>query len=90
MFSRPRLGGTDASKVVLVETVRTLGRAGFEIFDVQFENDHLLQFGVVEVPADEYQARFERAALVPRDWPSFGGVADQSDDGGNASSSGPR
>lgn len=91
MFSRPRLGGTDASKVVLVEAVRTLGRAGFEIFDVQFENDHLLQFGVVEVPADEYQARFERAALVPRDWPSFGGAADQSDDsGGNAASSGPR
>ncbi len=91
MFSRPRLGGTDASKMVLVETVRSLGRAGFEVFDVQFENDHLLQFGVVELTADVYQARFERAVLVPRDWPTVFGGADQPDaSGGNASSSGPR
>jgi leucyl/phenylalanyl-tRNA--protein transferase len=91
MFSRPRRGGTDASKVVLVETVRALGRAGFEVFDVQFQNEHIEQFGVVEIPAEAYQARFERAALVPRDWPSFDGVVDQSDDsGGNAASSGPR
>jgi len=100
MFSRPRLGGTDASKVVLVETVRTLARAGFRLFDVQFENDHLRQFGVVEIPADDYQARFEHAALVPRDWPAFAAAetdaiseapaVDQSDAaGGNASSSGP-
>jgi leucyl/phenylalanyl-tRNA--protein transferase len=82
MFSRPRSGGTDASKVVLVETVRTLARGGFEVFDVQFQNDHIEQFGVVEISAGEYQTRFERAALLPRDWPSFGGEADQSDAAG--------
>lgn len=69
MFSRPDRGGTDASKVVLVETVRRLGDAGFRLFDVQFENDHIAQFGVVPIPADEYQRRFEAAATRPCDWP---------------------
>ncbi len=91
MFSRPRLGGTDASKVVLVETIRTLGRAGFEVFDVQFQNDHIRRFGVIEISADDYQARFVRAATRPCDWPEIPSPADQADDSsGNAASSGPR
>ncbi len=69
MFSRPGEGGTDASKIALVKTATCLEIAGFELFDVQFENDHLLQFGVVEIPDDDYVRRFERASRSIRDWP---------------------
>ncbi len=72
MFSRPELGGTDASKVVLVETVRGLAAAGFRLFDVQFENEHITQFGVVSIGAEAYQRRFEGAATTPCDWPAIG------------------
>ena len=42
MFSRPRHGGTDASKVVLVQTLRHLESAGCALFDVQFENEFIV------------------------------------------------
>lgn len=73
MFSRPDRGGTDASKIVLVETVRRLEAGGFRLFDVQFENEHIEQFGVTTIPADEYQRRFEAAAGTPGEWPRFDG-----------------
>ncbi|MDG2021185.1 MAG: leucyl/phenylalanyl-tRNA--protein transferase [Phycisphaerales bacterium] len=68
-FSLPEFGGTDASKIVLVETVRSLNAAGFELFDVQFRNDHIDQFGVVEISADQYEQRLAAAMAHPRDWP---------------------
>ena len=71
MFSRPGRGGTDASKVVLVETMRRLEQAGFSLFDVQFQNDHIARFGVEEISAEEYLGRFESASRRPIDWPSF-------------------
>lgn len=73
MFSRPRRGGTDASKVVLVQTLRHLESAGCALFDVQFENDHLRQFGVTCLPDAVYRARFVAAAARPMDWPSIDG-----------------
>ena len=68
-FSLPEFGGTDASKVVLIETVQSLQAAGFELFDVQFRNDHIDQFGVAEITADEYEQRLAAAMVHPRDWP---------------------
>ena len=68
-FSLPEFGGTDASKILLVETVRSLNAGGFELFDVQFRNDHIDQFGVVEISADEYERRLAAAMTHPRDWP---------------------
>lgn len=56
MFSRPDLGGTDASKVALVRTVCHLRARGFRLFDTQFINPHLEQFNCVELPRDAYQA----------------------------------
>ena len=67
-FSRPEAGGTDASKIVLVNTVRSLAAAGFSLFDVQFRNDHIDRFGVVEIDAEDYEQRLERALATPRDW----------------------
>lgn len=71
MFSRPGLGGTDASKVVLIELLDRLRAVGFRLFDVQFQNEHIRQFGVVEIEADRYLERFEAAAMSPCDWPIF-------------------
>jgi leucyl/phenylalanyl-tRNA--protein transferase len=51
----------DASKVALVYLVARLWRQGFELLDTQFINDHLKQFGVYEVPRDEYRRRLKMA-----------------------------
>ena len=67
-FSRPKRGGTDASKICLVETIQRLRDRDFELFDVQFNNPHLEQFGVVEISAEEYERRLSCALQLPRDW----------------------
>lgn len=50
MFSRR----TNASKVALVHLARILKHGGYKIFDVQFTNPHLEQFGVYEVSHEDY------------------------------------
>ncbi len=57
MFSR----ATDASKVCLVHLVEHLRAHGFTLLDVQFNNPHMAQFGVVEIPRREYLARLQDA-----------------------------
>lgn len=59
MFSRPALGGTDASKVCLVHLIRHLNARGFELLDSQIWNPHLARFGAFEIPATEYRERVE-------------------------------
>ncbi len=60
MFSRPDLGGRDASKVCLVHLAAHLRRCGFGVCDVQLTNPHLEQFGVRAIPRDEYLALLAR------------------------------
>ncbi len=60
MFHRER----DASKVALVHLVEQLRAGGYTIFDVQFSNPHLAQFGVIEIPRAEYKARLAEALTV--------------------------
>ena len=55
MFSTAR----DASKVALVHLVARLSQAGYKILDTQFTNDHLEQFGVYEVPHQDYMEKLE-------------------------------
>jgi leucyl/phenylalanyl-tRNA---protein transferase len=64
MFHR----ATDASKVCLVSLVEHLLHQGFELLDVQFVNPHLEQFGVVEIPRDEYLRRLEHALGAGDRW----------------------
>ncbi len=64
MFHR----ATDASKVCLVELVDHLRSRGFGLLDVQFVNPHLEQFGVQEVPRDDYLERLERALELDVHW----------------------
>ena len=61
MFSRV----PGASKTALVHLMARLWRGGFTLFDTQFTNPHLEQFGVHEIPADEYRRRLSAALAVP-------------------------
>jgi leucyl/phenylalanyl-tRNA---protein transferase len=71
MFSRPQVGGANASKVCLVHLVRWLQARGFLLLDTQFANEHLLQFGCMEISAQEYHARLQRAIAAPVTWGTF-------------------
>ncbi|MEM6391943.1 MAG: leucyl/phenylalanyl-tRNA--protein transferase [Planctomycetota bacterium] len=57
MFSRV----PNASRLCLAHTVTHLQHQGFTLFDVQFTNPHLEQFGVAEVPRDDYLRRLQHA-----------------------------
>ena len=61
MFSRQR----DASKVALVHLMARLKRGGFALIDTQFLTPHLVQFGGVEIPRDDY-VRLLDAALAAK------------------------
>ncbi|MBY0113454.1 MAG: leucyl/phenylalanyl-tRNA--protein transferase [Phycisphaerales bacterium] len=71
MFHRPDLGGTDASKVCLVHLVHHLRRRGFAILDSQIANDHVAQFGMEEVPAEEYLAQLAQVRDQSTQWQPF-------------------
>ena len=70
MFSRPKSGGSDSSKICLVELVERLKRLKFLLLDVQFSNPHLEQFGIKEISADDYQHRLMQAISRPVEWGS--------------------
>jgi len=69
MFSR----ATDSSKVALVHLVASLRKQGFRLLDCQFVNDHLVQFGVIEIPRADYHQRLAEAL---RHAAQFQGVLD--------------
>lgn len=71
MFSRPDLGGTDASKVCLVHLVEHLRSRGFVLLDAQLHNEHLEQFGLYEVPMDAYTGMLKSATGVAAQWGEF-------------------
>ena len=61
MFSRPKIGGTDASKVCLVHLVERLRDSGFLLLDTQLVNDHIARLGGIEVDSAEYDRRLIEA-----------------------------
>ncbi len=64
MFSRVPYG----SQVCLVHLVHHLRDRGYSLFDVQFVNPHLDQFGVVEVRRDHYLRLLADATALPVSW----------------------
>ena len=50
MFSKE----TDASKVALVHLIARMRLGRFKLLDTQFTTSHLKQFGVIEIPSDQY------------------------------------
>ena len=63
MFSRL----TDASKIALVHLMARLRYGGFRLLDAQFSNEHLKQFGVIDVPRIEFQQRLADALAAEAD-----------------------
>ena len=57
MFSRVPNG----SKIALINLVARLWKTGFKILDVQFLNDHLLQFGAYEISKDDFKTNLQKA-----------------------------
>lgn len=74
MFSRPDLGGTDASKVCLVALWRHLRAQGCTLLDTQFMTDHLRSLGGVEISRDAYHEKLAAALAVETEWGELGGV----------------
>lgn len=64
MFSRH----TNASKIALVHLAARLWRGGFDLLDTQFTNAHLEQFGVYELPHQDYIERLSVAAAERADF----------------------
>ncbi|MBV8330326.1 MAG: leucyl/phenylalanyl-tRNA--protein transferase, partial [Verrucomicrobia bacterium] len=54
----------DASKVALVELVNRLNNRGFRLLDIQFVNNHLKQFGAIEIPRRKYMHLLKQALSV--------------------------
>ncbi len=57
MFSKV----SGASKVALVHLVELLRDSSFELLDTQYVNEHLKQFGVIEITRADYLRRLEKA-----------------------------
>ena len=51
----------DASKVALVHLVARLREGGFKLLDTQFLTSHLVQFGGIEIPRDDYVKLLDEA-----------------------------
>lgn len=60
MFSKT----TNASKVALVELVNRLKAGGFVLLDIQFVNEHLEQFGAMEIPRGTYLTQLREAIFL--------------------------
>ena len=65
MFSR----ASNASKLALAHLMARLYHSGFSLLDAQFSNRHLLQFGLVEIPKEQFRELLNDALQTRRDWP---------------------
>lgn len=70
---------TGGSKVALVHMVALLKSAGYRLFDSQFVNDHLKQFGVQAVPKAEFHVMLAEALAYDCQFPSTADVMDGED-----------
>jgi leucyl/phenylalanyl-tRNA--protein transferase len=62
MFHRVR----DASKIALCALVERLRARKFILLDTQWLTPHLLQFGGIEIPRNQYMHLLARAVNLPR------------------------
>ena len=61
MFSRK----TNASKIALCHLIGRLIHCDMKLLDAQFSNDHLMQFGLIEMPAESFQTELQDALQQP-------------------------
>ena len=57
---------SNASKVALVYLVARLKSDGFTLLDTQFNTEHLMQFGAIEIDRKEYRAQLQSALSMER------------------------
>ena len=58
----------DASKIALIHLCARLHKGGFSILDTQFTNEHLEQFGIYEIPQEEYEEKIKTEMLKLADF----------------------
>ena len=63
MFSRI----TNGSKIALCHLLGRLIYCDMQLLDAQFTNDHLLQFGRIEMPKEVFHAHLHKAVTTPCD-----------------------
>ena len=51
---------SNASKVALLHLLERLKVGGFKVLDTQFINDHLKQFGAIELPNKDFKSLIEK------------------------------
>lgn len=71
MFSRPDLGGRDASKVCLALAIEHCRKRGFKFIDTQLWTEHLSQFGCEEVRRTEYRQLLDTSRNGDCEWGEF-------------------
>lgn len=64
MFTRQ----DNASKIALVHLMARLWTGGYQLVDTQFMNDHIQQFGAIEISQEDYKDRLSRALLIQAHW----------------------
>jgi len=64
MFSKEN----NTSKIALVYLAARLKHAGFELLDAQFDNPHLYQFGMYELPREKYIEILQKAIVKDVDF----------------------
>ena len=52
---------SNGRKIALINLVARLWKSGFKILDVQFLNDHLIQFGAYEITKAKFKQDLEKA-----------------------------
>lgn len=62
MFHR----ASDAGSAAIVATAEHLRANGFQLWDVQMTSPHVIRFGAVEIPHEEYMRRLEAALSEAR------------------------
>ena len=55
---------SNTSKIAYAYLLEILLKAGYDMLDTQFVNDHLLQFGVIEIPKADYLRMLDNALIV--------------------------
>ena len=58
----------NASKIALIHLCARLKAGGFTVLDTQFTNTHLEQFGIYEIPQEEYEALIKTEMNKPADF----------------------
>lgn len=68
---------TNASKIALVHLAAALKFANYKLLDAQFHNDHLEQFGILEIPRIEFRKLLNSALLSECKFPETNFLAEE-------------